>query len=92
MAEDCTSFYYVQSGDGCYNIAANNRIALDELYTWNPALNGDCLGLWPNYYIWSGLVLQQQQQPQRRRRRRRRRRRQRRQGQSKHQHPPKRGW
>ncbi|KAL4739532.1 hypothetical protein BDV11DRAFT_169947 [Aspergillus similis] len=55
MAEDCTSFYHVQSGDGCYNIAANNGIALDELYTWNPALNGDCSGLWPNYYICVGV-------------------------------------
>ncbi|KAL4813071.1 hypothetical protein BDW67DRAFT_188067 [Aspergillus spinulosporus] len=55
MAEDCTSFYYVQSGDGCYNIAANNGIALDELYTWDPALNGDGSGLWPDYYICVGV-------------------------------------
>jgi hypothetical protein len=41
----------MQSGNGCYNIAANNRIALDELYTWNPALDGDYSGLWPDYYI-----------------------------------------
>jgi LysM repeat protein len=55
MVEDCTSFSYVQSGDGCYDIAANNGIALDELYTWNPALNGDCSGLWPDYYICVGV-------------------------------------
>ncbi|KAL4764003.1 uncharacterized protein BDW70DRAFT_148033 [Aspergillus foveolatus] len=89
MAEDCISFYYLQSGDGCYKIAANNGIALDELYTgiqravetltptqagmngdgcydiaadngvtldnlysWNPTLNRDCSGLWPDYYIY----------------------------------------
>ncbi|KAB8229898.1 uncharacterized protein BDW43DRAFT_314545 [Aspergillus alliaceus] len=51
MVAGCTSFYYVQSGDGCSDIATNNGIALGKLYIWNPALNEDCSGLWPNYYI-----------------------------------------
>ncbi|KAL2807585.1 hypothetical protein BJX63DRAFT_436907 [Aspergillus granulosus] len=55
MVSGCTSFYYVQSGDGCYDIAANNGIALDNMYVWNPALNGDCSGLWPEYYICVGV-------------------------------------
>ncbi|KAL2837138.1 hypothetical protein BJX68DRAFT_273186 [Aspergillus pseudodeflectus] len=55
MVAGCSSFYYVQNGDGCYNVALNNGIALDNLYTWNPALNGDCSGLWPEYYICVGV-------------------------------------
>ncbi|KAJ5745060.1 hypothetical protein N7520_010242 [Penicillium odoratum] len=55
MVADCTSFYDVQSGDGCSDIAAENGIVLDELYLWNPALNGDCSGLWPDYYICVGV-------------------------------------
>jgi LysM repeat protein len=51
MVRDCTKFYLVQSGDGCYDIAAAEGIALSDLYAWNPALNGDCSGLWPDYYI-----------------------------------------
>jgi LysM repeat protein len=55
MVSSCKSFYYVQSGDSCYDIAASNGIALDTLYDWNPALGGDCSGLWPEYYICVGL-------------------------------------
>ncbi|PLB53269.1 hypothetical protein P170DRAFT_404258 [Aspergillus steynii IBT 23096] len=55
MISGCKSFYFVQSGDSCYDIAADNGIALDTLYLWNPALNGDCSGLWPDYYICVGL-------------------------------------
>ncbi|KAL2827758.1 hypothetical protein BDW59DRAFT_143792 [Aspergillus cavernicola] len=51
MVAGCASFYYVQSGDSCYDIAANNAVALGKLYIWNLALNGDCTGLWPDYYI-----------------------------------------
>src|SRR5262245_8907450 len=55
MVSGCTSFYDVQSGDGCYDIAAANGITLDNLYLWNPALNGDCSGLYPDYYICVGV-------------------------------------
>ncbi|KKK16694.1 hypothetical protein P175DRAFT_0461335 [Aspergillus ochraceoroseus IBT 24754] len=55
MVSGCTSFHSVQSGDDCYDITADNGIALGKLYIWNPALNGDCSGLWPDYYICVGL-------------------------------------
>ncbi|KAL6231890.1 hypothetical protein BDW75DRAFT_233225 [Aspergillus navahoensis] len=51
MVSGCKSFYYIQSGDSCYDITAENGIALNTLYVWNPALNGDCSGLWPDYYL-----------------------------------------
>ncbi|KAK4241775.1 hypothetical protein C8A03DRAFT_30080 [Achaetomium macrosporum] len=44
-----------QCGDGCWNIAKAEGISLDNLYAWNPALHGDCSGLWPTYYICIGV-------------------------------------
>jgi hypothetical protein len=38
-----------QDGIFCYDMAAAAGISLDELYALNPALNGDCSGLWPGY-------------------------------------------
>ncbi|KAJ9318482.1 CAZyme family GH18 [Paecilomyces variotii] len=55
MVSNCKKFYYVKSGDGCQAIATAYGITLDELYTWNPALNGDCTGLWADYYICVGV-------------------------------------
>ncbi|KAJ5667470.1 hypothetical protein N7507_003334 [Penicillium longicatenatum] len=43
------------NGDSCYDIAAENGIALNTLYVWNPALNRDCSGLWPDYYLCVGM-------------------------------------
>ena len=42
---------YVLQTDGvyCYDMAAAAGIALSDFYTWNPALNGDCSGLWAGY-------------------------------------------
>ncbi|KJZ69800.1 hypothetical protein HIM_10818 [Hirsutella minnesotensis 3608] len=54
IVKDCGKFYKVKSGDGCYNIAQSNSIALSDLYSWNPALKGDCSGLFPDYYICVG--------------------------------------
>ncbi|KAF2790994.1 carbohydrate-binding module family 18 protein [Melanomma pulvis-pyrius CBS 109.77] len=51
MAAGCTAFYFVVSGDGCWAIANDHGITLDNLYLWNPALNGDCSGLFPGYYV-----------------------------------------
>ncbi|KAK3177856.1 hypothetical protein K4F52_009408 [Lecanicillium sp. MT-2017a] len=45
----CRSYYVAVSGDGCYDIAAANDIALDDFYTWNPAVGDDCSGLWVDY-------------------------------------------
>lgn len=51
MVSECDTFYLVQDGDGCYNIAASYGITLDEFYEWNPAVD-DCSQLWPDYYVW----------------------------------------
>ena len=51
IAVGCTAFYYVVSSDGCWAIANYHGITLDNLYLWNPAFNGDCSDLFPNYYV-----------------------------------------
>ena len=37
--------------DNCTFIASANDITITELTEWNPALESDCSGLEPNYYI-----------------------------------------
>jgi hypothetical protein len=33
----------------CYDMAMNAGISIADLYAWNPALGGDCSGLWDGY-------------------------------------------
>ncbi|KAI8152690.1 hypothetical protein K4K49_003054 [Colletotrichum sp. SAR 10_70] len=49
IVEGCRKYYVAASGDGCWAIADANGIDLADFYEWNPALNGDCSGLWPTY-------------------------------------------
>lgn len=51
MVDKCTGFYFVQTGDGCWDIANDNNIALDDFYAWNPAVKTDCSGLQANVYV-----------------------------------------
>ncbi|KAK6358806.1 hypothetical protein TWF730_008125 [Orbilia blumenaviensis] len=56
MVGNCNKFYFVKSGDGCATVASSAGIPLAKLYEWNPALNGDCTGLWPDVYICIGTT------------------------------------
>jgi LysM repeat protein len=56
MVANCNKFYFVKQNDGCYDIAAANGIALSDLYAWNPALKGDCSGLWASVWACVGLI------------------------------------
>ncbi len=56
MVTGCRKFYYVVAGDGCYNIAAAQGIALSNFYAWNPAVKTDCSGLQTGYYVCVGIV------------------------------------
>jgi hypothetical protein len=49
MTCGCTKFYKIASGDGCWQIANDNGITLDNFYAWNPA-NADCKSLFPGDY------------------------------------------
>lgn len=55
MTSNCDKFYLVKTDDGCYYLAAAKDISLSDFYSWNPALNGDCSGLYPNYYVCVGV-------------------------------------
>jgi hypothetical protein len=55
MASGCRTFYKVQPDDGCWAIANDNDISLDDFYTWNPAVKTDCSGLQANVYICIGM-------------------------------------
>lgn len=56
MTNSCTTFYLVQSGDGCWAIANNHSISLDDFYAWNPAVGDDCSTLQPDYYVCVGVI------------------------------------
>ncbi|KAK2013707.1 LysM domain-containing protein [Colletotrichum eremochloae] len=49
IVEGCRAYYLAVAGDGCWTIADGHGISLEDLYAWNPALNGDCSGLWSDY-------------------------------------------
>ncbi|KAK1758814.1 LysM domain-containing protein [Echria macrotheca] len=57
MVQGCKRFYFVKSGDGCWDIANTHGIALSDFYAWNPVVNtgGECWGLWPDYYVCVGI-------------------------------------
>lgn len=55
MVAGCTEFYPVAAGDGCWAIANEHGISLDDFYAWNPAVGTDCGFLWPTYYVCVGV-------------------------------------
>lgn len=56
MTLDCGKFELVANNASCYDIAAANGDSLSDFYSWNPALNGDCSGLYPGYYVCVNLL------------------------------------
>lgn len=56
MITTCKTFHYVVQNDGCYDLAQQYNIALADLYSWNPALNGDCSGLLYGFNICVGVL------------------------------------
>lgn len=56
MISYCSTFYKVKSGDGCWQIAHDNKIDLNDFYAWNPAVGNDCRGLQANVYVCTGVV------------------------------------
>ncbi|KAJ5933735.1 carbohydrate-binding module family 50 protein [Penicillium verhagenii] len=54
MVSGCLRFYYVESGDGCYDIALDAGISLDDFYSWNPAVS-DCADLEASVFVCIGI-------------------------------------
>ncbi|KAK3933515.1 hypothetical protein QBC46DRAFT_326379 [Diplogelasinospora grovesii] len=55
MVAGCSRFYLVESGDGCFAIASDAGIALNDFYTWNPAVN-QCSTLLSGFFVCIGLT------------------------------------
>ncbi|KAH9478590.1 LysM domain-containing protein [Psilocybe cubensis] len=55
IASNCDKYVLQQDGIFCFDMANNAGITLDQLYAWNPALNGDCSGLWEGYAYCIGV-------------------------------------
>ncbi|KAJ5313358.1 uncharacterized protein N7443_000242 [Penicillium atrosanguineum] len=55
MVSGCIRFYKVEDGNDCYDIAQEAGVALADLYSWNPALNGDCSGLQSGVFVCIGV-------------------------------------
>lgn len=55
MVTTCSEFYFVASGNSCYDIAVDNGIELASFYDWNPAVQSDCSGLQANVYVCVGV-------------------------------------
>jgi spore germination protein YaaH len=56
MVDTCNNFYFVATGDSCYDIASTNAIPLATFYSWNPAVRTDCSGLQANVYVCVGIA------------------------------------
>ncbi|KAL4767932.1 hypothetical protein BDW60DRAFT_226112 [Aspergillus nidulans var. acristatus] len=49
--DTCKKYHKVIPGDGCYDLAAEYGISLDDFYAWNPAVGDDCSGLKYDYDV-----------------------------------------
>lgn len=43
IAPNCTKYYKAVAGDGCWAIANDNGITLEQFYAWNPVGESPCL-------------------------------------------------
>lgn len=55
MVDKCTKFCYVPRGIGCYEIARDNNITVDDFLKWNQGPGPECLALWANTYVCVGV-------------------------------------
>ncbi|KHO00987.1 LysM domain-containing protein [Metarhizium album ARSEF 1941] len=52
----CNKFYKAGRGDTCQGIVDRHGVELHDFYKWNPAITGDCVGLWQGYYYCVGVL------------------------------------
>lgn len=56
IPENCNSWMAQKPDTYCQDMADAARITLDRLYALNPALGGDCSGLWVGYFYCTGTT------------------------------------
>lgn len=54
MTSNCKKFYKDVKDDGCWSIAQQYKVDLNDFYKWNPAVGSTCANLWPDNYICVG--------------------------------------
>ncbi|KAJ6157997.1 hypothetical protein N7470_005589, partial [Penicillium chermesinum] len=55
MVDDCTTFYFVSSGDTCASIASSKGVTVAQVTQWNPKVGTGCTDLWLHEYICVGV-------------------------------------
>ncbi|KAK4041568.1 autolysin [Parachaetomium inaequale] len=55
IAANCNKFHLVASGDTCGRLSVAYAISLPDFYSWNPAVDDACTGLWLGYYVCVGV-------------------------------------
>ncbi|CAG8067732.1 unnamed protein product [Penicillium nalgiovense] len=55
VASNCDGWHYVRDGDGCFDLANEYNITLNDFYIWNPAVGEGCGSLKTEYYVCVGV-------------------------------------
>ncbi|KAJ5495517.1 hypothetical protein N7539_000633 [Penicillium diatomitis] len=55
MVNNCTTFYFVSSGDTCASIASSKGVTVAQITQWNPKVGTGCTDLWLHEYICVGV-------------------------------------
>ncbi|KAH8744381.1 LysM domain-containing protein [Diaporthe sp. PMI_573] len=51
MPDDCQAYYLAEENDTCRTVLASySYVTQEQFFEWNPALDGNCDGLWLGYY------------------------------------------
>jgi len=54
IVDGCLQYYQTRQGDSCINVVRGFHLTLNEFYSWNPALKGNCSGMLERYYYCVG--------------------------------------
>ncbi|KAK2760016.1 hypothetical protein FQN54_002752 [Arachnomyces sp. PD_36] len=50
VPQNCQAFYHAKANETCRDVLKNGFPTREEFFEWNPALKGNCDGLWEGYW------------------------------------------